>query len=176
MRRLAWSVACALGIGLLGSAGSAHAGEDDRALSMSLSFARYALKDSSADGAVLGADFERGFSETLSFRVSGGGGYYLGDDPSYTGHLTLGVTYMFDVVKWVPYANIGIGGIFIGGGGTGEDAIDTGFKGLIELGAGLDILHSRKFSYGVIMRFESFVQTTAFFTLGVRATYRWGFF
>jgi hypothetical protein len=164
-----------MGIGVL--AAPAQAGEDDRALSVSLSWARYALKDASADGAALGVDYERGFSDTMSFRASGGGGYYLGDAKSYSGHFTIGATYIFDVVKWVPYANIGIGGIYIGGGeDTGDDKLDTGLKGLLELGAGLDILHSRKFSYGVVMRFESFVETTAFFTMGVRATYRWGFF
>lgn len=164
---------------LLAAAASspARASEGDKALSVYLGYGTYAVasdeaEDPSAHGAVVGVDFERGVSDSLSLRISGGGGGYYGDDDaSYSGQLTVGITYLLDVVKYVPYVNLGLGGIVIGGG-----EMDTEIAALLELGGGLDILHSRTFSYGVQIRFESFLEQTAFFTAGVRATWRWGFF
>jgi hypothetical protein len=154
----------------------AAASEGESALSVYLGYGTYAVVDEderpSGHGTVIGLDFERGVSDALSLRVSGGGGGYLGDDrTTYSGQFTVGITYLLDVVKYVPYVNVGLGGIVIGGGG-----MNTEFAGLLELGGGVDILHSRSFSYGVQLRFESFIEQTAFFTAGVRATWRWGFF
>ncbi len=134
-------------------------------------YGRYAIPDHAPNGTVLGIDYERGFSDALSLRLSGGGGTYFGSSQTYSGHMTVGITYLFDVIKYVPYANVGIGGLVLGGGD-----VDTQVTGLIELGVGLDVLHSRSFSYGVLVRFESLVQSTSFFTAGARVTWRWGFF
>lgn len=124
------------------------------------------------NGGAIGVDFERGFSEILSWRISAGGGVYTGEEGmAYSTHATAGFTYIFDVLKWVPYANLGVGGILV----TGE-GFDTRVHPLVELGFGIDKLHSRTFSYGVVVRVESFVTNTAFFSGGVRATWRWGFF
>lgn len=150
----------------------AGAGEDDRALSLSLSYGSYTLPEHSPRGSVLGIDYERGFSEVLSFRASTGGGLYLEDgNRSYSGHLVVGITYLMDVLKYVPYINLGLGGIVLGGGG-----VDTNVNALLEMGIGLDVLHSRTFSYGAVIRFESYIQETSFFTAGLRMTWRWGFF
>lgn len=150
---------------------SAQAADGENTLSLSLGYATYALADRAPSGGVLGLDFERGFSDALAWRVSGGVGTYLGDLRTHSGHLTLGLTYLFDVLKYVPYANVGVGAIAIGGG-----ELDTDLSALLELGVGLDVLHSRSFSYGIQMRFESFLEQTAFFTVGARASWRWGFF
>ncbi len=166
------AVATAAVAAFLAVAGPASAGEDDRSLSLSLSYATYAIPDHSPKGAVLGVDYERGFSEALAVRVSGGtGAYYEDSSASYTGHLVVGMTYLFDVLKYVPYINGGVGGIVIAGGDT-----DTHFAPLVEVGVGLEILHSRTFSYGAILRFESQIKETHFFTGGLRITWRWGFF
>jgi hypothetical protein len=157
---------------LVSAAAPAAASDGESALSVSLGYGTYSIPDTNPHGGVLGVEYERGFSDALSWRVSaGGGGYALNGQLSYSGHLIAGITYLFDVLKYVPYANLGVGGIVIGGGD-----VDTQVNGLIELGAGLDVLHSRSFSYGVQLRFESFVSQTSFFTAGVRATWRWGFF
>jgi hypothetical protein len=160
-----------LAVALVSAAGPAAASDDESALSVSLAYGTYAIPDYNPHGMVLGAEYERGFSDALAWRVSGGaGGYTLDGQRSYSGHLTVGLTYLFDVLKYVPYANLGVGGIVLGGG------MNTQVKGLIEIGAGLDVLHSRSFSYGVQLRFESFANQTAFFTAGLRATWHWGFF
>lgn len=166
---------CAVAVVAL-SGGVAHAGEDDRSLSVFAGYGTYTIPDHSPDGGVLGLDYERGFSDSMSLRASGGVGMYPFDDgdlsASYSGHATLGLTYLFDVLKYVPYANLGAGAIVL----TGGPVEDTTVKALLELGLGLDILHSRSFSYGIQVRLESFIQETSFFTAGVRATWRWGFF
>jgi hypothetical protein len=168
-----WLCAVAV-LGLVG--GAAHAGEDDRSLSVFGGYGTYTIPDHSPAGGVLGLDYERGFSDSMSLRASGGLGMYPLDDAdlgaSYSGHATIGLTYLFDVLKYVPYVNLGAGAIVL----TGGPVEDTTVKGLLELGVGLDILHSRSFSYGVQARLESFIQETSFFSAGVRATWRWGFF
>lgn len=168
---------CFAGVGValvlvLARPSPAGAGEDDRALSLSLSYGSFSVPDHNPRGSVLGLDYELGFSEVLSFRASGGGGVYLEDgDRSYSGHLVVGITYLMDVLKYVPYVNLGVGGIVLGGGG-----MDANVNALLEMGVGLDVLHSRTFSYGAVIRFESYIQETAFFTAGLRMTWRWGFF
>ena len=75
------------------------------------------------------------------------------------------------MLKYVPYVNLGVGGIILGGGD-----VDLDVTALLEMGGGLDVLHSRSFSYGAVIRFESYIQETAFFTAGLRMTWHWGFF
>lgn len=158
-------------VALVIGARPAWASDDESALSVSLGYGTYTIPDYRPDGSVLGVEYERGFSDTFSWRVAGGaGGYYGSDLLTYSGHVVFGLTYLFDVIKYVPYANLGVGGIVIGGD------VDTRLSALVELGLGLDVLRSRSFSYGVQIKFESFVQQTSFFTAGMRATWRWGFF
>lgn len=147
------------------------AADGESALSLSLGYATYIQPEYNPHGGALGMAYERGFSDALSWRISGGAGAYYRDDLTYSGHLTAGLTYLFDVLKYVPYVNAGLGGIVIAGGDRGVDV-----KPLIELGAGLDILRSRTSSYGVYVRFETLLQETSFFTAGARVTWRWGFF
>ena len=159
-------------LGLAALSAPCAASEGEHALSFSLGYATYAIPDYNPHGGVFGVDYERGFSDAFSFRLSGGLGGYRGDGLStYSGHLVAGLTYLFDVVKYVPYANLGIGGIVIAGGEDG-----TRSSVLVELGVGVDVLRSRSFSYGIGLRFETFLQETSFFTAGLRATWRWGFF
>jgi hypothetical protein len=156
---------------LSAAAGAAAADEGEQALSLTASYARFSIPDWSPHGGVIGADYERGVSDALAVRASAGGGAYFGDGTHYSAHAVVGITYAFDVVKYVPYANLGAGGILIGGGG-----IDLDVHPLVELGIGLDFLREPDFSWGLQVRFESFVEQTAFFTAGARATWRWGFF
>jgi hypothetical protein len=161
------------------AAGEARAADGENALSVSLSYGRYSIPDHAPHGSVLGFDYERGFADNAWLRLSGGGGLFFesgeeeeGLQRSYTGHATLGLTYIFDdTLKYVLYGNLGLGAIVLGGQG-----VDRKLAALVELGLGLDIQRSRTFSYGAQVRFESFLSETAFFTAGARATWRWGFF
>ena len=161
-----------IGLCLLSAVAPAHASEGDSALSISLGYGTYAIPDHRPDGGVLGVEYERGISDALSLRLAGAGGLYVGDgQTSYSGQLVAGMTYLFDVIKYVPYASAGVGGIVIAGGEDGSR-----LSALVELSVGLEVLHSRRFSYGVQLRAETFIQETSSFAAGVRATYHWGFF
>ena len=149
----------------------ALADEGESVVSVSLSYATFAIPDHNPSGSVVGMDYERGITDVLWLRASGGAGVYYADSASYSGHGVVGLTYALDVLKYVPYVNLGVGGIVTTGG-----EFDTEVHPLAELGGGLDILHSPNFSYGVQARFESFLTETAFFSAGVRLSWRWGFF
>jgi hypothetical protein len=161
------ALAAVLGV----AAPAAHAAEDESALSLSFGYGRFRLGEASPDGVVLGFEYERGISDALALRVAAGGGTYVGDALAYSGHTVLGLTYLFDVIKYVPYLSLGIGAIAVGGDNLTADVFP-----LVELGLGLDVLASRTFSYGVLVRFETYAEKTSFLTAGARLTWRWGFF
>ncbi len=149
----------------------AAASEDDSALSISLGYGTVSVPDHQLHGGVLGLEYERGISDVLAWRIAAGGGFYYEDAAAWSSQGTLGLTYVLDVLKYVPYAMVGVGGIVVGGG-----ELETDASALIELGGGLDILHSRELSYGLQVKFETLLQETSFFTAGARITWRWGFF
>lgn len=158
----------------------AHAGEGEKALSLVGQYSTWAITDETdpapcdfaATGAALGFDYERGWNDTLWLRASMAGGYYDGTrGRAWSGGGTVGITYALDVLRYVPYANLGVGALAVGG-----SALDTQLKPVVELGFGLDVLESRTFSWGVVARFDAFASTARFWTIGPRLTWRWGFF
>jgi len=82
-----------------------------------------------------------------------------------------GVVFRFDVLKFVPYAFGGLGGIMAGGG-----PIDRGTDFVLVVGGGVDWLQSRERSLGLEARVASFGGDVTVVTFGVRGTVRWGFF
>jgi hypothetical protein len=168
-------------------AGVAHA-DGDRALSASLGWATFSVPGKPMGnmeppaitpdiGGTLGAIYEHSFSDDLSIRGELAGGlFYGGNDTkqsatSYTGLGDVGVVYRFDVLKYVPYAFVGLGAVVTGGG-----PIERGTDLVLAIGGGLDILANRSRSYGIEARLASFGGDVTLFTLGVRATWRWGYF
>ncbi|WP_428264035.1 hypothetical protein [Haliangium sp.] len=151
--------------------GVAAAADGESALSLSLAYGTYTLDGYNPQGTVLGVDFERGFSDALSWRIAGGVGGYYRDGATFSGHVVAGFTYLFDVLKYVPYLEAGAGGVIIVGGDR-----DTELAPLLQVGVGLDVLLDRESSWGVFARFERFVESTAVFTAGARYTWRWGYF
>jgi hypothetical protein len=77
----------------------------------------------------------------------------------------------FDVLKYVPYAFGGIGGLMTTGGPIRDN---TAF--VLAVGGGLDVLMSRDYSWGIEGRLASFGGDVTVFTIGLRATRRWGYF
>lgn len=123
-------------------------------------------------GGQLGVDFERGLSDTLWLRGSAfGGAYDAPEGLAWAAGVTVGITYAIDVLRYVPYANLGAGAMVIGG-----DGVDTAVKPVIELGIGVDVLESRTFSWGLVARFDAFASSATFFSIGPRVSWRWGFF
>ena len=162
--------------------------EGERALSVDLGWATFSAPGKASGkmappsvspdiGGTLGAIYEHGISSDLSLRGELAGCLFTGgtgkgqSDPSYAALGDVGAVYRFDVLKYVPYAFAGIGGLYAGGG-----PIDRGSELVLAIGGGLDILQSRTRSWGFEGRVASFGGDVTVFSLAVRGSVRWGFF
>jgi len=128
-------------------------------------------------GGSLGFTYEHSLSTDFSLRGELAGAMFYGGNSeaqsalSGAGLVDIGATFRFDVLKYVPYAFGGVGALLTGGG-----PIDRDPQIVFAVGGGLDILLSRKRSWGVEARVASFLGDVTVFTLGVRGTHRWGYF
>jgi hypothetical protein len=162
--------------------------EGERALSAGLGWATFSAPGpmnenmepttTSPDvGGALIITYEHAIGSDFSLRGELGGGLFYGGETkdqsavSYAGLGDAGVVYRFDVLKYVPYAFGGVGGIATFGG-----PIDRGPQFVLAIGGGLDVLLSRAASWGIEGRLASFGGDVTIFTLGLRATCRWGYF
>jgi hypothetical protein len=122
-------------------------------------------------GGAIAFSYERTLSTEVSLRGSLAAGLFLGGGTSYYGEAAVGVTFRFDVLKYVPYAFAQVGGIDRGGG-----KLPSGIDAVLCLGGGVDILSSRSRSWGIEGQLSSFGGSITVFTIGLRGTHRWGFF
>jgi hypothetical protein len=180
VRAPAPALASALALAFLALPAAARAGEGESGLSATAGFATFTLGPIGASGGAIGAEYERGISESLSWRVALDGAVFytpadeeeeIAGGTSYGGRAVVGLIYLLDVLKYVPYATGGVGLSLVGGG-----PLETEVHPVVEIGGGLDVLHSRNLSYGAWGRLQSFVDDSAGFNLGLRVTYRWGYF
>lgn len=152
----------------------AHADEGESVFSLNTAAAGFSVPDHSAVGAIVGMDYEYGLTDLIWLRASGGGGVFhdsTAGAPAYAGFGEVGITYVLDVLKYVPHVDLGVGGVFME-----AKEIEDPIQPLISLGLGMDVLQSRTRSIGVFTRFESFLGRSALFQLGVRTSWRSGFF
>jgi hypothetical protein len=155
---------------------AAAAVEGETSLSLSARFATLGLTQSGDDldgvGGGLVVELSRALSDSLWLRGALGGAMISVDDGATgMGTATFGITWAVDVLKYVPYVGIGAGLVVAGGG-----AIDAEVEPYIELGVGLDVIASTRFSWGVDARFSSFVGNASVFLVGPRVSWRWGYF
>lgn len=128
-------------------------------------------------GGTLSASYEEALSTDISLRGEAAFGAFLGGETkgesagSYATLFDAGVVFRFDVLKWVPYAFAGLGGVISWGG-----PINRGNDLVLVVGGGVDYLLARDRSWGGEIRLASFGGDVTVFTAGVRGTYRWGFF
>ena len=165
----------------------AHA-EGERALSLGLGWATFSTPGEAMGnmeppaitpdiGGALTATYEHAVGSDFSLRAELTGGLFYGGETkdesalSYSALLDGGVVYRFDVLKYVPYAFGGIGGVATSGG-----PIASGVNFVLVVGGGVDMLVSRSRSYGLEGKLASFGGDVTIFTIGVRGTVRWGYF
>jgi hypothetical protein len=165
----------------------AHA-EGERAFSVGLGWATFSTPGEKMGnmeppqvtpdvGGALALTYEHAVGSDFSLRGEFAGGLFYGgqaEDQSGTSYAFLGdagITFRFDVLKYVPYAFGGVGAVQTTGG-----PILSGTNFVIAVGGGLDMLVSRKRSYGIEGRLASFGGDVTIFTLGLRGTARWGYF
>ncbi len=125
-------------------------------------------------GGVLVASYERGFTDALSWRVDLSGGLHGIDGLSWSAVAAAGVVYRYDVIKYVPYAMLQLGGTAIGDGPIPDDDSPE-LDPVVLVGAGVDLLRDRRSSWGVETRVALGADVVTA-TLGARFTWRWGFF
>ena len=171
---------------LLLTAGVAHA-DGESAVSVSLGWATFSAQGKPMDrqapptlspdvGGIFAVSYERSISSDFGVRAELAGGVFYGgaqamqSKTSFAALGDAGVVYRFDVLKYVPYAFVGLGGVAAGGG-----PLDRGADFVLVLGGGLDWLVSRERSYGLEARVASFGGDITVATFGVRGTVRWGF-
>lgn len=119
-------------------------------------------------------DYEYGLTDLIWLRASGGGGVFYdrtAEAPAYAGFAEVGITYVLDVLKYVPHVDLGVGGVVLH-----TEGIEEPVRPLISIGGGVDLLQSRSRSMGIYSRFESFLGQSALFQVGVRTSWRSGFF
>lgn len=165
----------------------AHA-EGERALSAGLGWATFStpgVKTGNMEppavtpdvGGTLSVSYEHAIGSDFSLRAETVGSLFYGGkskDDSALSYAVLGdagITFRFDVLKYVPYAFGGVGGVLTSGG-----PIDDQAQLVLAIGGGLDVLVDRARSWGIEGRLASFGGDVTIFTLGVRATTRWGYF
>jgi hypothetical protein len=165
----------------------AHA-EHERALSLGLGWATFSVPGvaeankepvavTPTVGGSLGGTYEHAVSSDFSLRGEIAAGMFWGGKSedmtsvSYAGLLDVGAVVRFDVLKYVPYAFGGVGAVVTSGGPIGDQA-----NFVLAVGGGLDVLVSRSSSWGIEAKLASFGGDVTIFTLGVRATHRWGYF
>jgi hypothetical protein len=160
---------------------AALAGDGDHALSLALGYGTYSIVQLNATkaaerrtmhGGALVLDYDRGFGDAWGFKIMAAGG--LGDGPTglaWNASGTVGLRYALDVLRYVPYVHAGVGAMIVGGGG-----IDREVKPIVELGAGIDVLESTTWSWGVSVRVETLGTDVVFFTITPRLSYHWGYF
>ena len=129
-------------------------------------------------GGALGVSYELGLSTDLSLRGEAAASLFTGGTPmkgngttSFAALGDVGAVFRFDVLKYVPYAFAGLGGVVTDGGALGSSG-----EFVLAIGGGLDYLMSRSRSFGIEGRLASFGGSVTILTIGVRGTIRWGYF
>ncbi|MEZ4402069.1 MAG: hypothetical protein R3B06_18730 [Kofleriaceae bacterium] len=157
---------------------AAHAGEGERALSVGLGLATYATPDAEmketltpTGGATAGVTFERALGDEVSVRADLGLAAYVGGGTVGVGLATVGLVYRIDILKYVPYVEVGVGAL----GRTGGP-FATGVEPALRIGGGVDILRGRARSVGVTAAMTGYATSTTTFQVGLRSTWRWGYF
>jgi hypothetical protein len=159
----------------------ALAAEGERSLSLGLDYNWWTVgqeqpgdepDELSGHGPQLAVDYHRAHEDTLWWRASAVGGYYfVPDGKAWGAGGTLGFTYAVDVLRYVPFFQLGVGGLYLSG-----DGVDAGFKTVVELGLGLEVIQSRSHSFTVVGKVDTFASTAVFLSLGARYSWRWGYF
>lgn len=98
-----------------------------------------------------------------------------GRRPLTLSHVSAGIGYVIDVIRWVPYIGVLVGGYHLAGG----DVDGSLFLPGIEAAAGLDYQFNRHWAAGIAGRQHVFVtaldEFPSFTTIMLRAQYQWGF-
>lgn len=181
---LAGLVACAL----VCSAGEASAFERQHHLGLSpgLAVLNVADKSTASVGAGLTLHYAYGLTDQFNFMVEGGSHVVALDQqldtpetprtfPARVDQAGVGIGYVLDVLRWVPYFGVLGTGYVVSGGTLESPKVVAG----VALAAGLDYQLSRSFAVGLALRqhfLASELSTYPTYTIAqLRFEYVWGY-
>ena len=138
-------------------------------------------KSSPEVGAGIGAHYTRGLSDEFNLMVEGAWSLVALDEtrnaktpathPAWMANADVGVGYVLDVLRWVPYVGLLVGGYGLAGGTIRGTKILPG----VELALGLDYRFGRALTAGVALRQHALSETYPSFTQAfARVEYSWG--
>ncbi|MGH7272195.1 MAG: outer membrane beta-barrel protein [Polyangiaceae bacterium] len=163
----------------------ARAVEEEKHLGVDLGAAMLVLKDQSAPdlGPAMGGHFTYGLTDAFNLMAEGTFSIVSFSTPSdprapktlpaWTANADVGVGYVFDVLRWVPYAGLLVGGYALSGGTLGGVKILPG----AEIALGLDYRVDRSLSVGVALRQHWLTEQTTYPSFSqalARVEYSWG--
>lgn len=185
---LAAFVALALALAFAFAPNDAAAIEKQHHLGLSpgLAVLKVNNKSTTSVGAGLSVHYAYGLTDQFNFLAEGGSHVVAADQqrdtpdtpstfPARVDHLGVGVGYVLDVLRWVPYFGV-LGQAYMLSGGTLQSSV--GAAG-VAIAAGLDYQLGRHFALGLAFR-QSFIATELStyptYTLAqLRAEYVWGY-
>jgi hypothetical protein len=161
-------------------ASSARAGERELTLALTPVYSVIHWDQREPGGGGLASDLTLGLSEAFSARATAfftahpasAAGDALPKGTIWTGGVFLGLDYAFDVLRLVPFLDMGLGAL-VHGSEEKRTSADFG----VEVGVGADYLVTRGFSLGVMLRYYAFITSIrdipVYLYVGPRLAWRW---
>jgi|CZKU01.1.fsa_nt_gi hypothetical protein len=185
-RRLKVLPPCAAWFAVATAASSAGAVERENHLGLDAGGGLLVIGNKSTNdiGASLGAHYTYGLNDTFNLMVEASYSLVALDQtadskktpptyPAWLANADVGIGYVFDVLQWVPYAGVLIGGYGLSGGTIPGVKILPG----AEIALGLDYRLSSSMAVGVALRQHFVSDTTTYPSFSqalARVEYNWG--
>jgi len=179
MRAGAGRVGLALVVAAVAVSGRAHAVERENQIGLELGVPVLVVQGNSTNtltGGSFGLHYTYGITDAVNLVADGGTSLmpWGANSLSTTSNLDVGVAYVLDVLRWVPWGAVEAGGYALTGNPVGGTQILPGFA----LAVGLDYRFDRSWAAGIVLRQHMlFTDASAFpsFTQGLlRVGYTWG--
>lgn len=119
-------------------------------------------------GGVAGISYEQDVTDALYWRIDSD--LSLSHGPLGMANIDAGLIYRFDVLRYVPYAGVGLGGMAV------LDDEELRLTPALSAVAGLDVLRSRSTSWGIEFQSTGLLANTTRIAITLRWGWRWNVF
>jgi len=129
------------------------AGEGEKQVAGALGFALAGADGHARSGMQAGVEAMMGFSDAWAGRATVSGSWQPDSAAGTLRHVTtvsLGATYSLDIVRWVPFVDLGFSLADLRGGGTSSQRLGP------QAGLGAEYLLSRRWTLAALARFDFF--------------------
>jgi hypothetical protein len=163
----------------LAATGSARAVEREHQIGLELGVPMLVVQGSSTNtltGGGFGVHYTYGITDAINLVADGGASLMPWGAPSLAtmSNVDLGLAYVLDVLRWVPWGAVEAGGYALTGNAVGGTQVLPGFA----LALGCDYRFDRSWAVGIVLRQHMlFTDMSTFpsFTQGlIRVGYTWG--